>query len=549
MTEQSAGTGVSAMEDRWDLDERHRKRLGLAGGLLGLLVLLACVWWVYPRLKGLLEPEVQVEGRQAQGTNDVPVTRGPLTQALLVSGVVEPERTAKLSFAAASGQVAMVYVQPGMVVAEGELLLELDRPALQRELAKVRGELLEARNALDKLLDDRGLLKRIALEEDLRKARLNLEEVRRELELFQRGKGTPEDMRARAAGDLATARDSLADLRDGQRHGDALEAQRITADLAEIEHGPYAWIQNPSEEDRDRTWLLRITMLNSRDAYNQALLQHDMAVRAAEQAVVLAQRALRRIDEEIAAGSTVVELKKRQAAVQGAEARVQQLQYQLQAMDEGAPDPDVAKAQSLVVKLEGRVADAEASLQEATLTAPFAAIVAEVRTAPGALATPGMELIQVYSASQLRVMASVNEMDIGQLAQGQEAQLTFDAFPGDRITGTLAEIPRYGTYQYGLTFFKVPLTFDPGDLGLRTGMSANVSVPLARKDDVLVVPTMAVQRDAEGRFVLVVTNGKTARRSVETGISDGIQTEVVSGLVEGETVRVPLVYPIGPVYR
>jgi multidrug efflux pump subunit AcrA (membrane-fusion protein) len=535
------------IEDRFDLEEQRRKRLSMFVGVATLLALLVCGWWVYPRLKGLLQPADQLQAGLAQETNDVLVTRGPLTQALLLSGALEPQRTAKLSFAAASGQVAMLYVEPGMPVEQGQLLLELDGAALQRDLAKVRGELLEARNALDKLLMDRGLTKRIGLEEDLRKARLNLEEARRELDLFDKGKGTPQDNKAKAAADLTAAQEALTDLREGKEQRDALEAQRITADLAEIEHGPYAWIQNPSEEDHDHEWLLRITMFNTRDAYNQALLQHDMDVRAGEQKVVLAQRDLQKISEEIAAGSAAVELKKRQAAVQQAEARVQQLQDQLKAIDEGAPDPDVAKAQALVVKLQGRAADAEASLAEALLVAPFAGVVEEVNAAPGQSVVPGTPLLTLYSAADLRVMALVNEMDIGQLRPGQQVQLSFDAFPGQSLPGTLGEIPRYGTYQNGLTVFKVATVFEPGELELRTGMSASVSVPLARKEDALLIPTMAVQRDAEGTFVLVVKNGKAAQRRIEVGISDGIQTEVVKGLDEGETVRVVLQSPIGPI--
>jgi multidrug efflux pump subunit AcrA (membrane-fusion protein) len=536
-------------EDRFDIEERRRRRVGAAASVVALLALIVCGVVMYPRLRSLLQPAAELKQAQPQDTTDVAVTRGPLTQALLLGGVVEPQRTARLSLAAGSGPVAMVYVEPGMAVEEGQPLLELDEAVLQRTLATVRGDLLEARVELDELLEDRGLTKRIELEEELRKANRSLDQARRELDLFNKGKGTPEESRAKAVSALAAAQEALTDLREGQQYRDALESQRITADLAEIEHGPYAWIQNPSEEDRDREWLLRITMFNTREVYNQALLQHDMDIRAAEQKVVLAKRELQKISDQILAGSAAIELTKRQAAAQQAEARVQQLQDQLKAIEEGTLDPDVAKAQALVVKLEGRAADAEASLQEAKLAAPFAGTVGEVLVAPGTTVVPGAVLLTLYSAADLRVAAQVNEMDVGLLAQGQEVELTFDAFPGESEPGTLGEIPRYGTYQNGLTFFKVAVAFDPGELQPYIGMSATVRVPLARKEDVLLIPTMAVQRDVEGYFVLVVKGEKATQRRIKTGISDGIQTEVVEGLEEGEIVRVALQYPIGPIYR
>ncbi len=306
-------------KDRFEIEDRRRRRLSTAASLVALLALIVCGVVMYPRLKGLLQPEAELKEARPLDTNDVTVARGPLTQNLLLGGVVEPKLTARLSLAAGSGPVAMVYVGPGMAVEEGQLLLELDEAVLQRTLATVRGDLLEARIELDELLADRGLTKRIEIEEALHKAGQNLELARRELDLFTTGKGTPEDNKVKAAAALTAAQETLTDLREGKERRDALESLRIAADLAQIEHGPYAWIQNPSEEDRDRTWLLRITMLNTRDTYDQAVLQHTMDIRAQEQKVVLAQRELQKINAQIGAGSATIELEKRQAAVQQAE--------------------------------------------------------------------------------------------------------------------------------------------------------------------------------------------------------------------------------------
>ncbi|HNR97403.1 MAG TPA: efflux RND transporter periplasmic adaptor subunit [Anaerolineae bacterium] len=532
--------------DQYDIDERRSRRVNAIVGGVALLALLLCAVWAYPRAKNLFSPKQQTPGLMVEQTNDVAVTRGPLAEALLLSGTIEPLRTVRLSFQEAAGRVAMVYATPGDVVQQGQLLVELDAAALQRDLAKVRGELLSARNDLDRLVEDRGLSKRIALEEELRKARQTLDDARSELERFKKGKGTPADRLATARAELELARDALVETRDGQAARDALEGQRITADLAEIEHGPYAWITHPSEEDRDREWLLRIVMLNTRETYNQALLRHDMDVRAAEQKVEQARRDVDVLVKEIAAGSAAIELEKHQAAVQQAQARVQQLQDRLRALEEGDVDPDVAKAQAQVVKLQRRAADAEASVKEATIVAPFTGVIGEVTVAPGATVAPGQSLLTLMSAESLRVKAAANEMDIGRLTEGQDVTLTFDAFPGESVPGQLGEIPRYGTYQNGITVFNVPVTFEPGDLQLRVGMSANVAVPLDRKENVLKVPTMAVQRDLEGTFVLVVEKGRANRRAVKTGVSDGIETEIVEGLAEGELVRVVLQSPIRP---
>jgi multidrug efflux pump subunit AcrA (membrane-fusion protein) len=146
-------------------------------------------------------------------------------------------------------------------------------------------------------------------------------------------------------------------------------------------------------------------------------------------------------------------------------------------------------------------------------------------------------------------LARLSEADVALVHAGQEVELTFDAFPGETLPGSLGEIPGFGTYDNGLTLFDLKVSFDPSVLPLRVGMGATVGVPLQRKEDVLIIPVMAVQRDDQGPFVFVVNGKKTERRRVELGISDGINIEVTSGLEQGEVLRVALLGPIQPFYQ
>jgi HlyD family secretion protein len=231
--------------------------------------------------------------------------------------------------------------------------------------------------------------------------------------------------------------------------------------------------------------------------------------------------------------------------VKVAAARVQQILAQLAALDEAELDVDVAEAQAQVLKLEGKVADAEAALAEAKLVAPFAGVIDLVKVEPGATVSPGTEVVTMFSAADLRVLARVNDMDVSQLQAGQQAQLAFDAFPGQTFDGQLGDIPALGTYENGMTWFDVEVAFEAGEQPLWVGMGANVYVPLFRKENVLIVPAMAVQSDEEGSFVLLVLGRRTERRRVEVGISDGVNIEIVQGLEKGDVVRIPLSGPIG----
>jgi len=82
-------------------------------------------------------------------------------------------------------------------------------------------------------------------------------------------------------------------------------------------------------------------------------------------------------------------------------------------------------------------------------------------------------------------------------------------------------------------------------------MTANIVIPLTSLDNVLVVPAAAVFNDGQVDFVMLLVGGQPERRTITKGASDGIYTEVVEGLSEGDVVSVPVMGPQGsgvPIY-
>jgi RND family efflux transporter MFP subunit len=526
------------------------RRLAIIVGLAVMTLVAVLAVAFYRELGRLIQPSysrpVPVE---SMDTQDVQVQRGALSKMLRLFGTIQPGHEAKLALRSAQAQVLDVPVFPGQDVQAGQTLLQLDVAALQRELAKLSNELLEARRELADLVEGGELTKRIQLQEQLRQARSALDEAQQELEDYVAGKDTPETDRARAVADLAQAVLELEALRTSKERQQQLDELQVTYNEAEVKHGPYVLIAKPSEQDRDIELILRNDMLAKNEALQQARLQYEMDIRTAEHQVVLAQRRLRDLERGIAAGSSDAERFKREAAVQQYSAKVQAILSQLVALDQGAAASDVAKAEAKILKLEGKVADAQAAVAEATVVAPFDGMVDQVNVFPGMSVSPGTVLVTVLDTSSIHVLARLSEVDVAQIHAGKEVQLTFDAFPGETLAGTLGEIPGFGTYENGVTLFDVRVSFDGSVLPLRVGMGATVGVPLLRKEDVLMVPLMAVHRDEQGAYVFVVNGQKTQLRRVELGISDGINIEVTSGLEQGELVRATLSGPIRPFYQ
>ncbi|HOG46324.1 MAG TPA: efflux RND transporter periplasmic adaptor subunit [Anaerolineae bacterium] len=523
------------------------RRAAGVGCLVGLALAVAFGVVLYQQVRNLFAPyRPPRPGGDMVATQDVTVGRGSIADGVYSYGQVKPLRQAELGFRIARGRIVAVPVQPGQPVKAGDLLVQLDPAPLEASLAQARGELLAAQKELGALGTTSIDTQRLKLEVELRDARAALDLAQRNQAAYDAGKDTPQEKRARAAADLDGARAALTALQGSSERTEQLEQLRVAADQAQIDHGPYVLITNPSELDRDREWLLRNDMLAKREAYDSALLRYETDVRAAERKVTLAERTLRTLDRELAAGSPAAERAKRAAAVKAAKAAVQQAQARLAALGESTLAVDVAKAQAKVLKAEGKVADAEAALAEAALLAPFDGTVDMVSAMPETMVASSTTLVNLVDVSAVRIVASVSDIDVVRMQAGQHVRLSFDAFRGpEALPGRLGDIPLYGTYQNGQTTFEVPVIAEGTLPDLRPGMGANIFVPLEHRDDVLLVPAAAVRHDGRGSFVLLVRGSRTEERRVRLGASDGVNTEVLEGLQEDDVVRMPLQSPMG----
>lgn len=137
---------------------------------------------------------------------------------------------------------------------------------------------------------------------------------------------------------------------------------------------------------------------------------------------------------------------------------------------------------------------------------------------------------------------NIDELDILSIEKGQAATVVLDALPDQVFEGTVTKISDAGTAQSGVTTYPVTITLaDTADSGIKAGMNATATISIATSENVLLIPLDALQESAEGQFVYIA--GSTSeegslgeRRTVETGLSDGTNVEIVSGLSEGEQI-------------
>jgi HlyD family secretion protein len=204
-------------------------------------------------------------------------------------------------------------------------------------------------------------------------------------------------------------------------------------------------------------------------------------------------------------------------------------------------------ANSLIKQGNSRIQAANATLERMVLKAPFDGIVADISGELGEYATPSPPgiptppAIDLIDDSCLFVSAPIDEVDAANIKAGQVVRITLDAIRGKTFPGRVKRVAPYVLElekQARTVEVEVDFTNPPTDQNLLVGYSADVEIVHSRHENVLRIPTQAL---LEGKHVLVFKeDGTLDDRTVATGLANWEQTEITSGLNEGDRIVLSL---------
>jgi len=207
----------------------------------------------------------------------------------------------------------------------------------------------------------------------------------------------------------------------------------------------------------------------------------------------------------------------------------------------------LAQAQAQVQQAQAALASAQEDLHYATITAPIAGTVlsrdVEVGDAVSSILVLGSSATLVMTlgdTSQVYVKGKVDESDIGKVYLGQPARIKVESFKDKTFNGKVTKIAPMGVEKDNVTTFEVRVSIDNPGGELKANMTANAEVILDEHKGVLMVPEGALIYDKDKKASVQVPdpNAKGGMRKVAVtiGISNGVKTEVLSGLKEGDQV-------------
>ena len=213
------------------------------------------------------------------------------------------------------------------------------------------------------------------------------------------------------------------------------------------------------------------------------------------------------------------------------------------------------QAEQTVAQRKESVKKARTNLGYATITSPIDGVVLskeveEGQTVASSFNTPTLFNI-AQDLTQMRVIADVDEADIGEVREGQRVSFTVDAFQGVEFEGTVQQVRQEATTESNVVTYEVVITAPNDDLKLKPGLTANVTIYTLEMKDVVAVPSKALRftpremmlnegetiEDCDARQKVWVRNGMTYKAiPVEAGVTNGILTEIKSGMKQGNKV-------------
>lgn len=213
------------------------------------------------------------------------------------------------------------------------------------------------------------------------------------------------------------------------------------------------------------------------------------------------------------------------------------------------------KSEQTVANHRENVKKAQTNLGYATITSPIDGIilskeVEEGQTVASSFNTPTLFTI-ARDLTDMRVIANVDEADIGEVKDSLHVTFTVDAYPEDTFQGTVSQVRQEASTESNVVTYEVVISAPNADLKLKPGLTANVNIFTLEVKDVVAVPSKALRftpnplmlaegetiEDVEASHKVWTRQGNVLRAvAVETGMTNGTLTQILSGLTPGTEV-------------
>jgi len=204
-----------------------------------------------------------------------------------------------------------------------------------------------------------------------------------------------------------------------------------------------------------------------------------------------------------------------------------------------AQEAIVESGQADVQSVQAKIAGVQEKIKKSTLYAPADAKITKIWFEKQEIARPGQIAITLETSGH-KIQTDVSELEIGKIREtdGNKVMVQFDAFPDLNLNGGVVSVEPKEIIKEGDKYYRVNIFIEPHNLEIRQGMSADLTILILSKDNILKIPELTIYKKDGKKFVTVFEGGRQKEVEIKTGISNGESIEIISGLNEGQIIAV-----------
>jgi len=490
------------------------------------------------------------------------VTQDTVISSITGSGSISAEDQVSVT-PQGSGKVVSVNVQAGQTVSVGQTIAVLDESSASISLEQAKANLASAQASYNKTAAGISSTDLASDQASLASAQLSLQDS--ETNLLSKIGQSYISTRATVVNDtfpfftnplLSNSTLSIY----GVTYNNSVLVSQVENDFASAKAALSNWQTDTATYSTSTDVVAAsnqaIGYLNQIDTYfnDLAILFNSYAVGSSStgQSSVTTDKSLAANDQS-SVESTITSITSALQSYQSAQLSFAQSQASFNSQTAPPDTATLAQAQASLTSAQASYQSALDAYNNNIVSAPIAGVVADVAAHVGDQGGSGTAIATIITQDQFATIP-LNEIDVSKVAIGDKATLTFDALPTLTMTGKVVEIDPIGTVSSGVVNYNVKIALDTQNDQVKPNMSVTANIVTGVDQNVLVVPNSAVQTSNGVSYVELVTgiststpatpgatgavvlNGTPVATQVTVGLSNDTETEISSGLNEGDIV-------------
>ncbi len=567
----------------------------IVGGIIVAAIVVSAGWWTWARIRA---PKANEQVQYKLGAVEV----GMVKKTVSATGVLKPWRTVDIK-SKAGGRVDALLVDIGSRITKGQVLAKIDPTDTQLNVGTARADVESAAARQKQNEETYELQKRLSAlaldtaQAQLATARASREAAKSRLSVAQNAAATQP---ALSQASIEQAQANLESAIQQRSQLAATQAQERASAQAALDQANANRRKTSADLARQRSLLERgfaakqtVDAAEASDAASAAQVQtasekvRTIKAQQAAETDAAAARVTQAQAQLSSAKAQAVDVQNKKLALAETEAAFRQAEAQLAQAQTAVAQAKANMANVPIRKLDIETARASKARSQATLTNALTTLGQTIVRAPAdgviltkyveegtiissalSFAATGNNILQLGDVTRMYVDVTVDETDIASVDEGQDVEVTIDAYPSLPFQGVVARIDPQALVDQNVTSVHVRVEIDNSDVSfrlLKPGMNATCEFVSQRKDDVVMVPNEAIRTDDQGQYVeLALSKGKPAppdpktgepagptllvgvkikRQAVEAGLEGNDTTEITKGLKPGDQVIVQKIEP------